>query len=360
VKVVDFGIARGVMRSLVTEPGLVKGKPSYMAPEQILAKPIDRRADLFALGVLLYRLTVGKHPFGVRSNDASTFVRLIREEAPPPHRERAGLPRSLSSVILKALQKPKEKRYQRAEDLVADLETVMKQEGWFPSERRLAELMAKLFPEAVDAARRFSEDPEDTMAAHAASYLSTASLRGVEIDAPADRRLDAPGPGDDESTVTETETETSTSVAIAPKPKAPEPLPPPVADRQAPIPPAAPALDAKRVRDARLDAARAEPVGDADTGASTRSGLRPIETDDPTAVDPAPPAVRPASPSTERPTAARAQAPTSRAPASRGPVASARKPNEAIPAWRHPVVIAVVIVAAILVTLVVQPLVCGG
>jgi eukaryotic-like serine/threonine-protein kinase len=207
VKVVDFGVARGIMRALQTAPGLIKGKPAYMAPEQILARSIDHRADIFALGVLLYRLTVGKHPFGVEANDERTFKRLLEVVPAPPHLVRADYPRALSAVVMKTLERDAARRHAHAEALLADLESVMRDQGWFPSDSRLARLMAELFPEVASSARRLAADPHDAAAASQASYLSTADIR-IDLDdeddeetaavtRPIDRRME------EEPTVTE-------------------------------------------------------------------------------------------------------------------------------------------------------------
>ncbi len=183
VKVVDFGVARGTIREQQTAPGLIKGKPSFMAPEQILAQQIDRRADVFALGVLLYRLTVGQHPFGVDSDDASTFRRLIENVPTPPHLLVPKYPRTLSAVVMKALEKEPSRRHQTAERFLADIENVMHEQRWFPSDRRLAWLMGELFPAGAASARRLSLKPSDANSARHASYMTRGDLRiAVDVD----------------------------------------------------------------------------------------------------------------------------------------------------------------------------------
>ena len=77
VKLADFGIAKAATSDLRTQTGVMRGKPSYMAPEQALAKPVDARADLFALGVVLYELLAGVRPFDVPNNDVATIQNVM-------------------------------------------------------------------------------------------------------------------------------------------------------------------------------------------------------------------------------------------------------------------------------------------
>ena len=380
VKLVDFGIARGAMRAQVTEPGLVKGKPAYMAPEQLLAQALDARTDVFALGVLLYRLACGRHPFGVRSDDASTYARLLREAPAPPHLLCPDVPEDLSVLLLQALAREPEGRPQSADALVDGLEAVMRRAGWFPSERRLAGLMAELFPQGAVAAERLAQDPLDLSAAHTASWLSTLS-RAAAAAAEVDARLAAPAPElGDEATATVTPTGTATETETAPagatrRPASPGPpaARPPAATgflREAPD-----ALDAADTDSgpepdppARSDRRLARPAPPAvlfdetslsgvETGPSQRLPILPEES---TTVDPAPPSPRPPL------GPARAAAPTGRGAgpppaASNAQRAPATGPRAAPrwPVWRQPLPLAVTAIAVILVGLVLVPLVCG-
>ena len=83
VKLVDFGIATAASRVSHTQSGMLKGKPPYMAPEQVLGEAVDARADLFGLGVLLYRMVMGSHPFLAGSPD-ETFRRVVERSPAAP------------------------------------------------------------------------------------------------------------------------------------------------------------------------------------------------------------------------------------------------------------------------------------
>ncbi len=129
VKLLDFGLAKflasradpaAATLSRETAAGRMLGTAGYMAPEQALGKELDARADLFALGVLLYEMATGKNPF--RGETLAAFVESLLHEVPAsPRAANPGLPASLVRVIDRALQKTPEHRHASARDLVAEL-----------------------------------------------------------------------------------------------------------------------------------------------------------------------------------------------------------------------------------------------
>jgi eukaryotic-like serine/threonine-protein kinase len=143
----DFGIAKALGHTSRTETGVVKGKPGYMAPEQAMGGVVDRRADVFALGVVLYELTTRQHPF--RGNNAiETAERLLRRPFVPPSAHVAGLPRELDAVILRALERDPDARYSTAEELAAELARVARGSVGEASAAQLGEfLQAHLGPQ---------------------------------------------------------------------------------------------------------------------------------------------------------------------------------------------------------------------
>ena len=116
-KVVDFGVAKATaMGGSATVAGQLKGKVSYMAPEQVRGEAIDRRVDVFALGIVLYSLTTGKHPFR-RESEAATMYTIASDEAVvPPSKFLPKYPPSLESVLLKSLAKDAKNRYSTASE----------------------------------------------------------------------------------------------------------------------------------------------------------------------------------------------------------------------------------------------------
>ncbi|NUO53279.1 MAG: protein kinase [Polyangiaceae bacterium] len=125
VKVIDFGIAKAADRTSKTKTGTVKGKFAYMAPEQVRAEDVDRRADVFALGVVLHELVTGKSLFQ-RDNDLLVMQALCLDPIPSPRVERPDLDVELERIIMKALSRSVEDRYQTANALRRDLMVLLR------------------------------------------------------------------------------------------------------------------------------------------------------------------------------------------------------------------------------------------
>jgi signal transduction histidine kinase len=124
-KLADFGIARPVRRTSPgqTSAGTVLGTPHYMAPEILRGQEPDPRADIYAVGVVLYEIFTGHKPF-----PGTTFVEVLtkhlEQPVPAPRQFWAEMPEALERVILRCLEKDRERRYQRVEDLIGDLEAL--------------------------------------------------------------------------------------------------------------------------------------------------------------------------------------------------------------------------------------------
>jgi serine/threonine-protein kinase len=129
VKILDFGIASTAVQTVHTAPGIVRGKASYMAPEQCLAEAIDARADVFALGVVLYETTTGMRCFHGTS-DFERMVAVVRGEYHLPSTIHADFPADLEAVIAKALARCPDGRYQSCAELANALADVMLAHGW--------------------------------------------------------------------------------------------------------------------------------------------------------------------------------------------------------------------------------------
>jgi eukaryotic-like serine/threonine-protein kinase len=131
VKVVDFGIAKAVIQNHHTKTGFIKGKLEYMSPEQLRAQPLDRRADVFALGVVLYEL-VG----GAKTHNAKNSVTLIHDllfEPPVPVRQRRpDVPADLESIIERAIARECNDRYPDCRAMFDDLERFIMKSGEEP------------------------------------------------------------------------------------------------------------------------------------------------------------------------------------------------------------------------------------
>ncbi|HYV47036.1 MAG TPA: protein kinase [Myxococcaceae bacterium] len=121
VKVLDFGIAKAESRLTNTTAGVVKGKYMYMAPEQARGVPVDRRADVFSLGVSLYEAVTHYRPFS-RENDLAILNAVLKCDFKPPRELRKDLPAELETIILKAMSAKPDDRYSSASAMAQDLE----------------------------------------------------------------------------------------------------------------------------------------------------------------------------------------------------------------------------------------------
>lgn len=124
VKLVDFGVAKAAASIDKTRPGVVKGKFRYMSPEQVAFKELDGRSDLFSLGVLLYEVTTGQRPFE-RKQVLDTIQALSTWDPPPPHTLLPHYPLWLSEVILRALEKDRDRRYLSGKEMKQALEAAL-------------------------------------------------------------------------------------------------------------------------------------------------------------------------------------------------------------------------------------------
>lgn len=123
-KITDFGVARvdDSSATLQTLNGEILGTPAYMSPEQVLGKPVDGRSDLFSLGVVLYELSTGMRPFGGEGKTLATvFNEIIQITPPDPNIASEQVPRELSALIMKSLQKEPAKRFQSGRELAEAL-----------------------------------------------------------------------------------------------------------------------------------------------------------------------------------------------------------------------------------------------
>ncbi len=146
IKLVDFGIARARSVSRRTQAGTLKGKVPYMSPEQCQGLELDRRSDLFSLGVVLYELTVGRRPFRGDS-DFAIMDQIIHGGAPAPTSLVANYPTDLDAIVMRLLQSEPANRYATAADLIHDLERFIAQHSLWQSPRAVSNYMRTLFAE---------------------------------------------------------------------------------------------------------------------------------------------------------------------------------------------------------------------
>jgi eukaryotic-like serine/threonine-protein kinase len=132
VKILDFGLAKLAEEAIdvdgnhptprrhITESGIVVGTPLYMSPEQVSARPLDHRTDIFSFGTILYEMLSGRRPFD-RETVAETMTAILREDAPPLTKAAPNVPALLDAIVRRCLEKEPRNRFRSAHDLAFDL-----------------------------------------------------------------------------------------------------------------------------------------------------------------------------------------------------------------------------------------------
>ena len=140
IKLADFGVAKARLRSYHTISGTIKGKAPYMAPEQILGDAVDRRADIFSLGVLLFEITTRTRLYSA-TTDANAMKQILAGEVPDPAARRPSYPPELASIVRRALAHDREQRHPTARAFVAELDAVARARNWNLSPAAVGELV---------------------------------------------------------------------------------------------------------------------------------------------------------------------------------------------------------------------------
>ena len=150
LKVLDFGIARAPGLSKQRSRRDFRGRTAYLAPEQLKRKPLDKRVDIFAMGIIMHEMTAGRPLFRTK-DDHKTVNRILYSSIPPLRRKRPECPEMLERIIFKALQRDCENRYQEAADVLKDLDQCRVVHGIMKSEAGIHDEIGALL-EAVEIA----------------------------------------------------------------------------------------------------------------------------------------------------------------------------------------------------------------
>ncbi len=144
IKIIDFGIAKARDRSSHTAAGVLKGKFGYMSPEQIRGLPIDHRSDIFAIGTLLYEMLTSR-PLFTGESDLTVLEKVRNVDIPRPRDVNKEIPAEMERIILKALTRQVEDRYQHASEMQEDLERYIYTAQPVYTGKRLGAWMQKVF-----------------------------------------------------------------------------------------------------------------------------------------------------------------------------------------------------------------------
>jgi len=174
VKLLDFGIAKAESQMMETRAGVLKGKYSYMSPEQATGARVDRRSDIFSIGILLFEMTTGRRLFK-SENEMQTLRAVIEGNIPHPSAIVPGYPPELDAIVMRALQRPLSERYQSCRELQADVEAFMVSRGFALTPARLGAYVKDLTRDEVD--------PTQLPEVRSATLPSQAEEGGVDVGA---------------------------------------------------------------------------------------------------------------------------------------------------------------------------------
>jgi serine/threonine protein kinase len=178
VKVIDFGIAKAKGRLVRTQMGTVRGTQAYMSPEQIQDLPIDGRSDLFSVGIILYELLTGSRLYPASST--GSVLKLIRQVPVNPCEQNPEIPAALGEVVLKALAKEPDDRFQTGKAFAKAIEAAYPQLG---DEDALAAFMSQLFEAQLKSSRAlFEAAQQDADSGQISGRLPALAKRLAPVD----------------------------------------------------------------------------------------------------------------------------------------------------------------------------------
>src|SRR3954469_19094869 len=177
IKVVDFGLAKATSQIETTDPGVVKGKMSYLSPEAARGEEVDNRADIFAVGILLYEMLTGKRLF-YGETDYQTVELVRNAKIPPIKPQNPQVEQELEDVVRKALAKRKEDRFQSATDIQDALAQYSYSRGLKVISRDIAELVRQ----CLDDKRAQSGEPKKAPGSIIDTLLQNEIVKFTSVD----------------------------------------------------------------------------------------------------------------------------------------------------------------------------------
>jgi eukaryotic-like serine/threonine-protein kinase len=237
VKVIDFGIAKAAGKATKTQAGILKGKFGYMSPEQIRGLPLDRRSDIFAIGVCLYEMLTGERLF-VGESDFSVLEKVRKAEVAPPSTYNRRIPEALEKIVLKALARDVDERYQYANELGDDLQRFLLTSDSIFGRKDLMQYMKSTFAEDVEREKQRLQEyadikpPEGMLAAIEMGFSGASSAPQVQVPASAPVPSQPPVSPPMPATPSLGGVRRAPTLGAMPKLTAPTPLAPPVPEEE--------------------------------------------------------------------------------------------------------------------------------
>ncbi|HEX5748588.1 MAG TPA: protein kinase [Archangium sp.] len=237
VKVIDFGIAKAAGKATKTQAGILKGKFGYMSPEQIRGLPLDRRSDIFAIGVCLYEMLTGERLF-VGDSDFSVLEKVRKAEVAPPSTYNRRIPEALEKIVLKALARDVDERYQYANELGDDLQRFLLTSDSIFGRKDLMQYMKSTFAEDVEREKQRLQEyadikpPEGMLAAIEMGFGGTPSAPQVQVPASAPVPSQPPVSPPMPANPSQGGVRRAPTLGAMPKLTAPAPTAPPVPDEE--------------------------------------------------------------------------------------------------------------------------------
>ncbi len=159
VKVLDFGIAKAANQIEQTRAGEIKGKLSYMSPEQCMGKPLDCRSDIFSLGTVLYEWLTGFKLF-TGDSEVAILKSITEGKIYAPSYFKADIPEAVEAILMRALEKDRDRRYQTAWEMQYDVDQFLSQYEFTPSNIHLSNFLKQLFNDELEEEKsRLADSP---------------------------------------------------------------------------------------------------------------------------------------------------------------------------------------------------------
>jgi eukaryotic-like serine/threonine-protein kinase len=175
VKVLDFGIAKAANRAEQTRAGELRGKLSYLSPEQCLGKPLDHRSDIFSLGSVLYEWLTGFKLFTGES-DVAVMRSIVDGKVYAPSYFRADIPEPVEAILMKALERDRDRRYATAWHFQQDLDRFLNTYDFTPSSLHLSNFLKQLFLDELE------EEQQRLKPQQAAAFSAPAPTTQPELE----------------------------------------------------------------------------------------------------------------------------------------------------------------------------------